>query len=222
MKSMRKTIVLLLFAVFWLGNSLLSAQETEQQQKGGLTAEFNGNLFVQDEILITPTFVKLRYFINDEIAVRLTTWFDFSSDQRVPESTLNFSYFAARPGVEYHFNPRAGVFSPYAGLEIILDHASHQFDTKLGVPVSGAWDINDIRNFENRGYFSFGFVALGGADFYVKNNFYLGSEFGLAYKHSSHAEVKYGSELFLGKSRTSTFGIDLSRVFRVGFLININ
>jgi len=213
---MRKNIFLLSLA-FFLGLNYLTAQESNE---GKFSAELNCDLFVVDELSITPTFIKLRYFVNDEIAVRLTSWFHFNSEQRVPESTLNYSYFATRPGVEYHLASEPGTYTAYVGLEVILDNAAHSFDTKVGVPVDGAWNINDIRNFQNRGYFSYGAVLLAGAELYRGSSFYFGTEFGFAFTRTNHSEVNYGNELFLGKAKSASFAIDMSRLLRVGFTIN--
>jgi hypothetical protein len=212
---MRKKILLFLTASFLLGNMGVFSQG----QGGGITVELDGNLFVQDEILLTPTFLKARYFVSDEIAVRFTTWVDFSSHQNVPESTLNFLSFAARPGVEYHLASETGVFAAYVGAEIIFDYAEHSFDTTVDVPVTGAWSISNIQNFHNRGFMSFGGGLVGGADVYFGGTVYIGTEIGFAYKYTNHAEVLYGSDLYLGQSKSSQFYIDLSRIVRIGFMI---
>lgn len=213
---MRRKLLLFLTATLLLGNLCVFSQG----QGGGVTAELNGNIFVQDETFITPTFAKFRYFISDALAVRLTGWVDFSSEQQVPESTYNYLYFSTRPGIEYHIASEAGVFSAYAGVEAIIDYSDRNLDTKVGVPITGAWEINNIQNYTNRGYMSFGGSVLGGADVYIGGSLYLGTEFGLAYIYTNHAEVLYGNDLFLGKSKSSSFKIDLSRVFRVGFRFN--
>ncbi|MDX9848661.1 MAG: hypothetical protein RBT74_16900 [Tenuifilaceae bacterium] len=212
---MRKLITAFLALLITMGNVSVFGQG----QGGGITAELNGNLFVQDDLLLTPTYLKARFFISDELAVRFTTWVDFSSHQNVPESTLNFFSMAARPGIEYHVASEAGVFAAYVGAEIIFDYAQHSFDTSIGVPISGAWSISDIHNFQNRGFMSFGGGIVGGADVYFGGTVYVGTELGLAYKYTNHAEVLYGTELFLGKSKSSQFYIDLSRVIRIGFMI---
>ncbi len=211
---MRQLITAFLFLIL-LGNVSVFAQG----QGGRITAELNGNLFVQDDLLLTPTYLKVRYFISDDLAVRFTTWVDFWSHQNVPESTLNFFSMAARPGVEYHVASEAGVFAAYVGAEVIFDYAQHSFDTSIGVPVTGAWSITDINNFQNRGFMSFGGGIVGGADVYFGGTVYVGTELGFAYKYTNHAEVHYGSDLFLGKSRSSQFYIDLSRIIRIGFMI---
>lgn len=212
---MRKKLLLFLATTFLLGNMCVFSQG----QGGGITAEFNGNLFDQDEILITPTYLKARYFINDEIAVRLSTWAEFYSHQNVPESTLNFFSIAARPGVEYHLASEAGVFAAYVGAEFIFDYAEHSFDSTVDVPITGAWSTSDIQAFHNRGFMSFGGGLVGGADIYIGGSAYVGTEIGFAYKYTNHTEVLYGTELFLGQSKTSQFYIDLSRVIRIGFMI---
>lgn len=214
---MRKKLFLFLTTTLLLSSlSVLS-----QGQSGGITAELNGNLFVQDETFITPTFAKVRYFITDEIAVRLSGWANFASDQEKPESTFNYLYFSARPGAEYHLASEAGAFSAYVGAEIIIDYTDRSFDTQMGVPITGAWDITNIQNFTNRGFISYGGSLLAGADIYIGGgSLYLGTEFGLAYTYTNHAEVLYGNDLYLGKSKGSAFIIDLSRVFRVGFKFN--
>lgn len=216
---MRKKNILL-FIVLILAVSHSAFPLGKAGKGGGFTAEFNGDLFNDDKQFLTPSFFKLRFLVNEKLAFRLTTWVDFSSDQKVPESTLNYFYLAARPGIEFHIASSPGSYASYIGIEAIFDFANHNFETKLGTPVTGAWSIDDIKNFENRGYQSLGAVLVGGADIYKGGNFYFGTEIGLAYTRTKHAEVKYGSDLFLGECQTSTFKIDLSRVVRIGFLIN--
>jgi len=214
---MRKTAAVLIIVMIWLGTNPLSAQDSGFG--GGFSAELNCDLFVIDEISITPTFLKLRYFVNDNIAVRLSTWFDFSSNQQVPETTMNYSFFSLRPGAEYHLASQKGVFSAYVGLEAIINHANYNLDTKVGVPVTGAWSNIGLQNFENRAYKTYGAGIFGGADVFLSSNFFIGTELGFAYLNTTHAPVELGNDLFLDKSKTATFGIDLSRIFRVGFLI---
>jgi outer membrane protein W len=195
-----------------------------QGQGGGITLELDADLFTVDELSIMPSFVKARYFITDEIAVRAVTWFDYTSDQWVPEITVKHSYFAARPGFEYHLASSPGEFSSYVGLEMILDQAKHKFDFPTGgVVIDGTSETirNNIRNFENRGFFSWGPVLVAGADIYMGSNFYVGTEVGLAYTFTNHAEVKWGNDIFLEKAKSQSFRIDLTRLVRIGILINL-
>jgi len=224
---MRKKIIVFLIVVFCLGSNFMVSTSYGQEsggQSGGFTAELDLSMFdpaYHASIKLKPEFLKFRYFVNDEVAIRLTTWGRFSGDQKEDrESTFNSHYFAVRPGFEYHLVPGEGEFSAYIGVEGIFDQAGYNFDTNVGVPVTGAWDIDNIRNFENRGYMSFGGALVGGADIYMAGNFYVGTEVGLVFTHSIHDEVQYGNELYLEESATSTFNIDLTRALRVGFLIN--
>lgn len=217
---MRKKSFLTFIMAIWLGcSSLYSQSFGGGGGTGGISADINFDLFTVDELSIMPSFLKVRYFVTDNIAARVSTWFDFESDQRVPESTLNFSYYAVRPGVEYHMYSSSSA-GAYVGAEIIYDRAKHDFDTKVGVPVTGAWDINDIRNFENRGFTSLGAVLLGGGEIYKGGSFLIGTEMGVAFSTTKHDEVKYGADLFLGESRTKSISIVTSRLLRLGFMIN--
>jgi hypothetical protein len=219
---MKKKILLIFTVMFWLGSQVAYSQEDGGQGGGGnaITVELAGTPFIGDNIPVTPSFFKVRYFINDQIAARVSTWFSFSSDQVVPETSMNKSYFSARPGVEYHLATDPGVYTAYVGAEIILDHQRNHLHTNVGVPVAGAWNINDIRNYDNRGFFSYGINFVGGAELYRGKSVYVGTEIGLAYSMTNHSEVRYGGELFLGRAKTSQFNIDLSRFIRVGFAIN--
>lgn len=197
---------------------------------GAISGELDANIFYNPNELLTPTFIKMRYFVNDEISVRLSTWFDFQSHQVMPEATMNSSFFAIRPGAEYHF-ASSDSYSVYAGLEVILDYRSFGFDTNVGVPIAGSgYELNRMQilnaiddhnldfNRDFRGYFSYGFVGLAGAEIY-KGGLMLGTEFGLATTFTQHHEVYFGDDLYLGLSKSSTFGIDLSRIVRIGFII---
>lgn len=210
---MRKKLLLVLTTLLLLGSSSVFSQDSGI----GITAEIDCDPSLASRFSSWPTFVKVRYFVTDDIAVRLSGWVEFESDQNAPESSRNELYFKARPGVEYHLASSPGVFAAYVGAEVIFDYAERNFDTKTGVPITGAWSINNINNYSSRGFMSLGASVLGGADIYIGGSVYLGTELGLAYTYTNHAEVLYGNDLYLGASKGSAFKIDLSRVFRVGF-----
>lgn len=236
MREKMKSFVLI-FMVFWMGLGAIFAQEAEAvevdasensaemypvPEAGSMSVEFNGQFYFgegTDRLKFDPTYLKFRYFLDDKLALRFSTWFNFSSEQTVPESTWDFTSLKARPGVEYHFFRNEGVFSAYVGGEVILDHASHNFNTNAGAPIAGAWDIENIRNFENRGFFQTGVVGFFGLEFYRGSRFYAGTELGLGYAYTWHSEVNYGGELFLGSANSSTFGVDMSRMLRIGYRI---
>jgi hypothetical protein len=227
MREKTKSFVLI-FMVFWLGCGALMAQDKENAESypapeaGSMTVEFNGNFFFgqgTDRLMFAPTYLKFRYFLDDKLALRYSTWFNFSSEQNVPESTLNFTSMAARPGAEYHFAGEEGKYSVYFGGELILDHATHNFNTTAGAPIAGAWDIHDIRNFQNRGFFQTGLVGVFGLEFYRGSRFYAGTEIGLGYAYTWHARVEYGGELFVDRAKSSTLRVDLTRMARIGYRI---
>jgi len=217
---------LIIFLIFFLSSNFLSTNcygQSENGQSGGFTAELDLSLFKPEQSFLTlkPELMRFRYIFNNGWALRLSSWGSFSSDQKEDKSSTYNSYFyTVRPGLEYHLVSGPGTFSAYLGIEGIYNQSYRDLDSKSEPSVTGAWDVENIQNFDTRGYKTFGGSLLGGADIYLSSNLYFGTEFGLAYKNTTHEEVKIHDEVYLQESATSTFEIDLTRVFRIGFLIN--
>lgn len=179
---------------------------------GLITFELTGSPFDKDEALLTPGVFRARYFVANNVAIRLGSWFEFTNDRVVPETVLNYSYFSLRPGGEFHM-PGSSKVMPYIGLEFLFENAISSMDTKVGVPVTGAWDTN----LTNRGFFRWGSAAVFGADYYMGGGFYFGIEIGLEFARTGYTEVKLGDDLFAGATGSNYFQTVFTNSFRFGY-----
>lgn len=205
-------VIVMFFCVSQLTAFAQMGGEAKPSGAGLITFELTGSPFNNDEALLTPGVFRARYFVMDNIAARLSTWFDMSSNRVVPETVYNYSYFSLRPGGEFHMAGTSKV-APYVGGELIFDGAGSNKNTKVGVPVTGAWDTN----LTNRGFFRWGLAAVCGADYYMGGGFYLGVEFGLEFTRTGYSEVKLGDDVFAGKVAKNSFNTVFSNSFRFGY-----
>jgi len=148
----------------------------------------------------------------DNIAARLGMWFDMSSQKVVPETVLNYSYFSLRPGGEYHMGGNSKM-NTYVGGELIFDGAGSNKNTKVGVPVTGAWDTD----LNHRGFFRWGIAAVTGAEYFLGGGFYIGVEVGLEFTRTGNAEVKLGDDVIADKVGTNSFNTTFTNSFRFGY-----
>ena len=163
---------------------------------------FNGNLSLNN----TSGQIKVRRFLNDEIALRIGVLFNFKSfndDKEQKYTTQPFTSSSSKQslqtninfGIEKHFR-KGSRLSPYLGAEIGVGFktAKHEmeFDSKKRT-IDGAWEnieYNDSyysQSFEENNYVSAGCNLLTGFDFYMSENFYFGYEFGFSAEY-----IKYG------------------------------
>ena len=136
--------------------------------------------------------IKLRYFLSDEMVVRLnlglgtssnktTTYNSLYEDPADPSkvtgetedyNTTKSTTFSIMPGFEYHFN-KFDRISPYVGAE-------------LGIRIASTKTINEIEKPESRietkaPGFGFRINAITGVDVSIVKGLYMGVELGLGY-----------------------------------------
>lgn len=161
---------------------------------------------------------KGRYFISDNLAVRLTLGFgnttlkevDYNmySDGKEYEDVLKTktSNFVIAPGIEYHF---AGFerLSPYVGAEFLFGTLTNKTDFTTSHNA-------DYTKTKQKGT-SLGINLVAGFDFYVYKGLYLGAELGFGY---SSAKVKdTESEQQVGGVTTSVIPEDYDKTTTIGF-----
>jgi outer membrane protein W len=176
--------------------------------------------------------LRFRYFVADNIAVRLTLGIDNSSetfnyyeteDMNVGASGTEVNksgMFNVAIGGEYHF---AGTdrLSPYAGLDIIIGSGSSTNDWSN---YNGSVYTADYTRAIEAKTSMFGVNLVAGADYYFAENFYLGMELGLGFGATT---VKEGTDVTTvgGVSVTETtneekysgFGNNFIGNFRLGW-----
>lgn len=227
-------------AALLLATAGVQAQEQETTtygpQAGSFGVELNFNPFGiflggydAEGIHINPTFsidgLKVRYFFNEDMAIRGTIDFSTESNKDATYDTDNNLYsttknatttFGLTPGFEYHVTHfKRG--SVYVGGEIGFNVGS----TKSSLTYE---DPNDIQvNSESKGsIFGFGVGVFTGIDFYLTENLYLGAELGLGYqttKTTPNKSSTNGSTTVESSNYTSTssFGFNCEPSIRLGW-----
>lgn len=212
---MRKTIVIV--AMFLMVPILGISQTDQGAGAGSVAVELSMTPFTESEAWLSPGFLKARYFLND-LGIRLSTGTDmiFSNDQGVqPESVKNLSFFDVRPGVEY-YPVGAGQALPFVGIDFVMQFQRSSFDTSVGAPVTGAWDI-DPHMLEKRSFNAFGFNIFAGGDYYLGGGgFFIGTEIGFEFLHKTHLEVKLGDDVRFPETTKAIFYPTLRSSLRVG------
>lgn len=175
--------------------------------------------------------IRLRYFLQDNIAVRATIGLDnykkvenhyelANNGGSVGEEITKNNGWNAAVGVEYHFSGTDRL-SPYAGLDI-----------KFG----GGNNAADWTNYDGFGYNTdytradeaktgmFGVNLVAGTDYYFAENFYLGLELGLGFSSYSTKEgistITTGGVTTESKTadfKEATLGNNVVGTFRLGW-----
>lgn len=183
-----------------------------------------------------PT-IRARYFVADNIAVRLTlgmqssttvdNYFeteidntDGSGTYTVKNGNIGDGWNVALGG-EYHF---AGTdrLSPYAGLDVKFGGGK---TTEEGVNSNGAVWIDDYSYNSENSFSTLGVNLVAGTDYYFAENFYIGMELGLGFgsrtdKASSVTETLAGVDIpnaISNESKMSSFGNNFIGNFRLGW-----
>ncbi len=205
-----------------------------QKPTGGTVTAEVGLQGAINNIQIAPiTGARLRYFLGDNLAVRLgldlqnrsQTNRDFENPDgtgAVGEEKETFFLFGFRPGAEYHF---AGgeKLSTFAGAQIILDLTSAK--TTRTNYTAGGYTPNFSQTIEGRSSLgnagtTIGFGLYSGFDWYFTEKVYLGVEWGLNFTSTSERDVttttSVGGNTVVTKAAGSKGG-NLS-VFSVGIL----
>lgn len=165
---------------------------------------------------------KGRYFISDNLAVRLTLGFgnttlkevDYNNpapDHKDDEDVLKTktSNFVIAPGIEYHF---AGFerLSPYVGAEFLFGTLTNKTDLTYSYK-------DDYTKTKQKGT-SLGINLVAGFDFYVYKGLYLGAELGFGYSSNKLKDTEYEQQV--GNTTTSVTPEDYDKTTTVGFNCN--
>lgn len=161
--------------------------------------------------------IRLRYFIADDLAVRIQFGIFVDNERNVetvndPTSTSNpqaqielvdrerLLNINIKPGIEKHFEGTDRL-SPYLGAEIdFAIQSASSVDEAIGNG-SSANTISTVteRGRDTRGNDGFtriGLNLVAGADYYITKNIYLGAEIGWGLQNTSLATIKVEREGF--------------------------
>lgn len=161
------------------------------------------------QVGFTAPSVRARYFVADNIAVRLTLGLNNNStDDIAYEDITNASsatgtysttsnVWNVAIGGEYHFTG-TDKLSPYVGLDILIGgakDAAEGTDVDGPLPGGGNYLATNSYDYEQKSSM-FGVNLVAGTDYYFAENFYLGFELGLGWTTMTDKEGSY----------TNTFG----------------
>ncbi len=233
-KNMRKKILLIVIS------AIISIATFAQKPVGTNPFSIEGGLTVN--AMTGQTFsapdLRLRYFINDAISVRLGVMFNSDkttdyiyglNDDGFPVESKQGSFeqkdFSTQfsLGGAYHFAQKEKL-SPYAGLDITFLSGSYNETWKNSDQNLTAFDENTSGHFKYK-YSGFGFMIFTGADYYFAENIYIGLEIGIG---MSNAKDKSGEwSQTVGQTTTtittfqtfadSYFGNMFSQMIRLGW-----
>lgn len=168
-----------------------------------------------------------RYFLSDNMAIRLGINLSYNSDAPRPEVESRTMEFSLAPGIEKHF---AGTnrLSPYVGADLLFGFKSVHFEdeTDRGGGIDRIEIDGSLDNGNNRGHFLVGLAGVAGCDFYVARHLYFGYELGLELSSTKLSEVETTTTFDNGRSikvtspdeSTFNFGPRVRNGIRVGFV----
>lgn len=199
---MKKSLILVAFATLLAG----SAFAQEGPSKGDFGTEISFNPFDQNGNTFKLDALKLRYFLTDKDAVRLSLGFGVSKETNKQDteedafSNKTQGDFSLDLGYERHFKV-ANRLDLYAGGEIgFLTHfASGKSEdvTSEDVVVTTEYKNYTGTNGE-RAYSAFEASIFTGLDFYVYKGLYVGVELGLKLESGktlrAERKISYGNK----------------------------
>jgi len=189
---------------------------------GDLLFEVTGTPFLGNSLLNFSEF-RARYFITEDMAVRLGMFMNLNNNQETPSVVTNNSTWNIMPGFEYHF-VNEGAFRSYVAGDLMFGQRISSYKSSTGPSVIGA-NFDPSSNFSpgptdfisNRSYNQFGFRASIGAEYYFGKRFYIGGEIGFDYVNQTNAEVFVDGESFQEATKTNTGSLVTSNAIKIGF-----
>ncbi len=169
----------------------------------------------RSEAWLRPGYFKAR-LLTDLIGVRVgfgTDMFIGTDQEHQPESVVNITSFDIRPGIEF-YPVRVDGALPFIGIDFIYSMRDTHLDTKVGAPIIGALDID---NLDQRGFTAYGANLVVGGDYYLEGGgFFIGTEIGFEYLFFNHHEVKWGDEVRAPATTSTLFRPTLRSSIRIG------
>lgn len=191
---MKKSLVLVAIATLFAG----SAFAQEGPSKGDFGTEISFNPFDQNGNTFKLDALKLRYFVTDKDAVRLSLGFGISKETVKPDeekdafTNTTKGDFSLDLGYERHFGV-AKRLDLYVGGEIgFLTHfASGRGEFVINEETVKEEYTNITTKDGDRAYSAFTAGIFTGLDFYVYKGLYVGAELGLYLNTGKTAMAKY-------------------------------
>jgi len=231
---MRKKILLIvIFAIISIATFAQKPVGTNPFSiEGGLTINaMTGQTFTAPDL-------RLRYFINDAISVRLGVMFNsdkttdyiygFNDQGSLDESkqgSLEIKDFSTQfsLGGAYHFAQKEKL-SPYAGIDFTFLSGSYKKTWEKTDQNLSAFDENKSGHYKYK-YSGFGFMIFTGVDYYFAENIYIGLEIGIGMSNEKDKSSEWSQTV--GQTTTtvttfqtyadSYFGNMFSQMIRLGW-----
>ncbi|WP_041649862.1 outer membrane beta-barrel protein [Marivirga tractuosa] len=221
---MRKQLMLLTALLLISCPIFAQDESTEEGSSGGMAGagdflfEVTGTPFNTGGSLLNFSEFRARYFITEEMAVRLGMEMDLNNNQQTPDLVINDSYYGLMPGFEYHF-VNEGSFRSYAAADLMFGQRIASRKSSTGPTVLGAASLpNNPSSFvSNRGYTQFGGRVSIGAEYYFGKRFYIGGEIGFQYINRNNKEVFVDGESFQDATKSSFGYLNTTNAFKIGF-----
>lgn len=217
---------MLLTALLMLSCPIFAQDESaEESSSGGMAGagdllfEVTGTPFGTDGSLLNFSEFRARYFISENLAVRLGMDMALNNDQLSPDLVINDSYYGLMPGVEYHF-VNDGAFRSYAAVDLTFDQQISTRKSTTGANVIGATNYvgsNGQETIVGRGYMQFGGRLSIGAEYHFNSRFYIGGELGFQYGYRMNDEVIVDNEIVQTSTVTNLGYLTTANSIKVGF-----
>ena len=241
---MKKSIVLFaLMATTGLGAFAQQATTTSyfdndkmKPSQGKVTTEFGltGGILNSDFNLNdgAGTLLKFRYFLDDQLALRLGANIGINNQTENFYTTLNStegylktvnSAVLINLGIEKHFDGTRRL-SPFVGADILFGMSAQSRKTENS---DGNRYVNNLMITETGpGSFGMGIRGVVGADYYIVKHVFIGVEAGLGLMYAKAGETKTTTTLnntttqFTRKSEGSNFNLGANMItgVRIGFV----
>jgi outer membrane protein W len=216
---MKKTILLLVAVAFGFTSF------AQKPSEGNLLTEANFSLNQWNNEFSLPN-LRFRYFLADDLALRVDLSLTGSSEENNFGTTdasgtqeISNSGFGMRVGAEKHWGGN-DKFSPFASAMIGFGSNSR---TETWTNYDGNGYADGFNAEVESGGSNFGIVLAIGADYWITESFYMGTEFGWGWGSNTvddgTATVNGTTSTTLGGS-SSGFGEGMANAgFRVGFVL---
>ncbi|PCJ64973.1 MAG: hypothetical protein COA58_11930 [Bacteroidetes bacterium] len=223
MKKTILTFVVMAFAV---------VSFAQKPSDGNLVTEANFNLSNFNNNFTLPS-LRFRYFTSSDMAFRVDLGVNGNSttnnfienadgtggtgDNVVKNSSVNIGI-----GVEKHFGGN-NRFSPFVGAQVNYGMGSSTSESSNSNGSSYIMDYSVKSEAKNSG---FGVMAIAGADYWIGNSFYVGTEINFGFRANTQKEGT--NEVTISGTTTKTvnperkssgFGQGITPAFRIGFIL---
>jgi hypothetical protein len=208
---MKKIIGILFFSAFIFTNA------HSQESMGKFAIDFNFDPAAIFDAGAGPMFqmplIKGRYFLSSDLAIRAGIGLGFGGDKTYTnpandDYTKDSSFrLSIAPGIEKHFGSEK--FKVYLGGEIPFSTYSTKVETKTGTTTTESKNING-------GYTGIGLNFVGGFDYYVFDNFYVGAEFAPGFSYRKNKEVTVAGTVTQKSSTNYNFVLSATSGIRIG------